>query len=84
MGLASLVRRAMGPSASHHAPHPAATATFPLSSRSLGAYIDDVGQAGWKGCRVERLHEVERSRRRAMPMPLRWLDYQPRYALTAE
>jgi len=70
----------------HHRDYePELLAALPLAGRTgPGALVQAVLDGGWRGPRLERLHDVEWARRLASPWPLGWVETVPHFALIAE
>jgi SAM-dependent methyltransferase len=80
------LRRVLGVEDHHHAPYPAdVLAQLPLARMTSPIpLIDMVRDAGWRGSRIQRLHDVEWASKQHERWPLGWLEQRPRYALIAD
>ncbi len=69
----------------HHAPYPREVLdrlTLPMDA--IEPLASAVAEAGWQGVRLRFLRDVDRTARARTPVPERWLDRRPRYALIAD
>ncbi len=84
--VSDVARRALAVQHHHHGVYdPEVLAKLPLvGAPSPTPWIEAVEEAGWRSVRLERLHDVEWSRRVATPWPLGWLEGRPQFAVVAE
>ena len=84
--VSDVARRALAVQHDHHGVYdPEVLAKLPLvGAPSPTPWIEAVEEAGWRSVRLERLHDVEWSRRVATPWPLGWLEGRPQFAVVAE
>ena len=83
---AELLRRVLGVGEHHHASYPAdVLAQLPLARMTSPVpLVVMVGEAGWRGIRIQRLRDVEWASMQHERWPLGWLEQRPRYALIAD